>query len=103
MPSVPLIDISPLTGASNATLSQVGQQLCEAAEHMGFFYVRGHGIEDHIIDSAFQVAHHFFLRPEAEKNQVRVAETHRGFLSIGESTMEGYQGADRKESFYLGI
>ena len=45
----------------------------------------------------------FFALPKDTKSEVKVSGPHRGFLPIGESTMEGYSGADQKESFIWGL
>ena len=100
---IPEIDISSLHDGSEASFHKVGGKLSEAAQEIGFFYISGHGIEPSIIDSAFEIAEQFFLLPRNKKIQVRVSDSHRGFLSIGESTMEGYQGADQKESYIWGL
>lgn len=103
MPSIPVIDISLIQGHSDAMSQRVRQQLCEAAERNGFFYVAGHGVDTEIINSTFVAAKRFFSLPAKQKASVKMSGTHRGFLPIGESTMEGYSSADRKESFIWGV
>lgn len=103
MSRIPEIDISSLHDGSAAAFHEVGGKLSEAAQDMGFFYIGGHGVDASVIDSAFEIAEQFFLLPLNKKNQVKVSGSHRGFLSIGESTMEGYQGADQKESYIWGL
>ncbi len=103
MSYIPEIDISSLHDGSASALYEVGYELIEAAQDMGFFYISGHGVDTSVIDSAFDIAEQFFHLPLNKKNQVKVTDSHRGFLSIGESTMEGYQGADQKESYIWGL
>lgn len=103
MRSIPLIDISPLSIHNQASYGEIGKQLRHAAQHHGFFYIKGHGISEQIIQSAFDIAKQFFSLSESEKSSVKVSKTHRGYLRIGESTMEGYSIADRKESFIWGL
>lgn len=103
MTSIPVIDISPLHNESDSALRSVGKELRAAAETDGFFYVAGHGVDTDVISSTFETAKHFFSLPKEKKAESTMCDTHRGFLSIGESTMEGYSSADQKESFIWGI
>ena len=103
MQNIPTIDISPLAESSESELKIIGNLLCDAAQAHGFFYVKGHGVADAVVDSAFDTARRFFTLPEETKSSVRISGPHRGYLKIGESTMEGYSGADQKESFIWGL
>lgn len=103
MCSFPIIDISVLQNESESALQSVGKELHEAAQNHGFFYISGHGIDPETIESTFEVAARFFSLPAKRKAEVRMSGSHRGFLAIGESTMEGYSAADRKESFIWGL
>lgn len=103
MPSFPIIDISVLQNESDSALQSVGKELSEAAQNHGFFYVSGHGVQPEVIDSTFEVASRFFSLPAEQKAEVKMSGFHRGFLAFGESTMEGYSAADRKESFIWGL
>lgn len=103
MTSIPVIDISPLQNESDSALRSVGKELRDASENDGFFYVAGHGVDTDVISSTFETAKQFFSLPKEKKAESKMSDTHRGFLSIGESTMEGYSSADQKESFIWGI
>ncbi len=99
----PVIDLSSVNGRGRRELLPVGEQICDAAQQYGFFYVKGHGIDKSVIDSVFETAQEFFALPDESKNEVAVSESHRGFLGIGASTMEGYRKADLKESYIWGL
>ncbi|MXW47517.1 MAG: isopenicillin N synthase family oxygenase [Gammaproteobacteria bacterium] len=103
MTSIPVIDISPLQNESDSALRSVGKELRSASENDGFFYVAGHGVDTDVISSTFETSKHFFSLPKEKKVEIQMSDTHRGFLSIGGSTMEGYSSADQKESFIWGI
>ena len=103
MTSIPVIDISPLQNESDSALRSVGKELRAASETDGFFYVAGHGVDTDVISSTFETAKQFFSLSKEKKAEIKMSGTHRGFLSIGESTMEGYSSADQKESFIWGI
>ncbi len=103
MTSIPVIDISPLHNESDSALKSVGKVLRAASETDGFFYIAGHGVDTNVISSTFETAKQFFSMPKEKKAEIKMSDTHRGFLSVGESTMEGYSNADQKESFIWGI
>ena len=103
MTSIPVIDISPLQNESDSALRSVGKELRSASENDGFFYVAGHCVDTDVISSTFETSKHFFSLPIEKKVEIQMSDTHRGFLSIGGSTMEGYSSADQKESFIWGI
>ena len=86
---IPVIDIAVLHDARDADIVAVGQRLRQAAETVGFFYIRNHGIPGDLIDRTFAVAERFFTSPISQKREATITPHHRGFLEIGESTMEG--------------
>lgn len=99
---IPVIDISVLHDAADADIEIVGQRLRQAAETVGFFYICNHGIPGDLIDETFAVASRFFASPIERKREALITPHHRGFLEIGESTMEGQAHVDQKESFIWG-
>ncbi len=103
MPAVPIIDLSPLQNESAAALNAVGKELRQAAETDGFFYLAGHGVDADVMGATFAMAKRFFSMSAEKKARIKMVDTHRGFLPIGESTMEGYSSADQKESFVWGL
>lgn len=78
------------------------QDFLDAAQSIGFFYVKNHGVAQELIDQAFEVAQQFFALPRSEKERSRISERHRGFLSIGQAKMRGSTTEDLKESFIWG-
>ncbi len=99
---LPVIDISALKDSAEEVQRQIGRSLCEASEDQGFFYITGHSVDHRLLTDVFDVAQRFFCLSDAEKSKIKTSDTHRGFLQIGQSTMEGYSGADLKESFIWG-
>lgn len=101
--AIPVIDLAGLEAGSPEALERVGAELRRAAETIGFFYVRNHGLPPELIARAFAVAEDFFRRPLEQKQQVRISELHRGFLRVGEAKMYDGARADLKESFVWGL
>ncbi|NKB57409.1 MAG: hypothetical protein GKS00_13870 [Alphaproteobacteria bacterium] len=99
--AIPVIDMAPLSDGATGE-RQVGRQLLETVQRIGFFYIENHQVPQELIDSALHQGSQFFHAPREQKETVRVAEYHRGFLPIGEATMSGARNPDYKESFIWG-
>lgn len=99
--SIPVVDLAGL--ASEAGLAAVAREMREAAEGIGFFYVRNHGIPDETIRAAEAVSQRFFAHGEAEKRTVAPRDRHRGWLQVGQAKMYAGAKVDLKESFVWGL
>jgi len=100
---IPVIDVAPLMSDDPAGLARVAAQMLQAAETVGFFYVRNHGIPEAVLEATDHAARAFFARTEDEKQQCRPIDRHRGFLSIGQAKMHDKAKIDLKESFIWGL
>ena len=98
---IPIIDIGALRDGTNVEF--VGKQLGRAATEVGFLYVRNHGVERGIIDTARAAGLAFFNLPDEVKLTAAVNKHHHGYLKPGATKM--YDGAevDLKESFNWGM
>jgi len=63
---IPLIDLSAIYGDLEAR-KELAQQIKYAAENMGFFYAKNHGIPDAVIQRALDASKAFFAQPEEKK------------------------------------
>ena len=100
---IPVIDVSPLQRNVEDAYRRVGDQLCEAAQTVGFFYVRNHGVPPGLLNDAFRAALNFFSSHEEDKRSVAISPFHRGWLQVGATKMAGSRESDSKESFVWGL
>lgn len=100
---IPVIDVAPLFDGSSDGAVRVGRAMRRAAETMGFFYVRNHGIPDIVIEHAHRASRAFFARPLEDKQQLTINAHHHGFLRVGQAKMYDEARADLKESFVWGL
>jgi isopenicillin N synthase-like dioxygenase len=100
--SIPVIDLTGIAEGAPA-LSAIGGQMLAAAEGIGFFYIRNHGIPTSLIDAVFDMSGRFFVAPLASKQTVSVNAGHRGFIQMGEAKMASRAKPDLKESFIWGL
>ncbi|MBT5911580.1 MAG: isopenicillin N synthase family oxygenase, partial [Rhodospirillaceae bacterium] len=78
---IPIIDITPLV-SRGAKQEGVVNEIRNACETVGFFYVIGHGISLDIQTNIFSTARDFFALPEHVKHGVGVAKSRcfRGYV-----------------------
>src|SRR5271154_70254 len=70
--SIPIVDISALRSGDTAARAECGRAMDAACRNVGFFYVRGHGVDEAVLSGVFAAARAFFARPDAEKMQVHM-------------------------------
>ena len=100
--AIPVIDMAALYEGHADGARRVARELRHAAETIGFFYVRNHGVPQELIARTDAVARQFFRLPLPEKQKIRVAPWHRGYIKVGEAKMAGSAKVDLKESFIFG-
>ena len=67
---IPVVNLSDI--GSPAGRNAIAAALVRAASDIGFFYVAGHGVDQHLCDSAMAASRRFFEMP------VPVKTGHRG-------------------------
>lgn len=100
---IPVIDVAGLAGDDPAAIAAAGAAMREAAERIGFFYVRNHGVAPALTERAFAASRRFFALPEAEKRKAEINANHRGFLAVGQAKMYAGAKIDLKESYLWGL
>ena len=98
---IPVIDIGSLF-SDRPDYSKVGQSLLDAAQGIGFFYVKNHSIPEGLMTRVAGLSKRFFAYDENEKQSVRAQGTHRGLLGFGGAKMAAHFQPDLKESFIWG-
>ena len=82
---IPTIDISPCLSGEAGGRERVAARLREITTTVGFFYLRGHGIPQDMIDAVFAQARRFFALPDSEKRKIPYITT--------DSLKSGYQNS----------
>ena len=100
---IPVIDVHPLRSGNRQAMQKVARKLRQAAEGIGFFYIRNHCIPSQVIQQAYAVTKQFFRQPKDWKNQLKINHNHHGFLAVGQAKMEKATRVDLKESFVWGL
>jgi isopenicillin N synthase-like dioxygenase len=103
-PSLPVIDISGLDRAL-PTRQAVARELHKACAETGFFYIRGHGIPDALIEEVFAQSRMFFALAPEQKLGLNAENTpcRHGYEPLRVQTLEPGTPPDLKEGFLLGL
>ena len=100
---IPVIDVKPLRAGTLENAYSVALEIRQAAEEIGFFYIRNHGVPESVIKQSYSAAKDFFNLPKVVKNNVKINSNHHGYLCFGEAKMEQAKSVDLKESFVWGL
>jgi isopenicillin N synthase-like dioxygenase len=100
--AIPVIDMAPLGGDDRTAIAATARALLDAAEHIGFFYVRNHAVPQPLVERVYALSQRFFGLPPEVKQSVRINALHRGFLAVGAARMYEQARGDLKESFIWG-
>ena len=103
---VPVIDLGPFLAGDVAAKRRTAEQLREASEGLGFYFIANHGIQQALIDRTFAEAERFHALPLDEKLPLRVGKSPTGYLPLGGQTQAtSVYGKsvhpDRSTSFYI--
>lgn len=103
---IPVIDFGRYFAGDAAALAPLAQQVKDACEHVGFFYIAGHGVPPDIVARAFAASRRFHALPLEEKLALRLNENNIGYLPVnasvqGASTVHKATKPNLNESFFI--
>lgn len=100
--TLPVLDLRDFHCPQSRTafVTNLGRSL----ETMGFFALIHHGVEEDLIQRAYEVSHSFFTLPEATKLHYEVPALHgqRGFTRFGREHAKDHPVPDLKEFWHIG-
>lgn len=98
---IPVIDISPIFSSSLSERQAVAQQVRAAAQNMGFFYIKNHGIPEDVTHDAYEACLAFFRQDMETKMKATYenAKWDNGYRAPDTQRLNPYEGIDVRESF----
>ena len=91
---IPILDLSDFLAEKPGALEAVAKELRFAAENIGFFFIRGHGVSQNLINATFEASRQFHALGEEEKMALK-ANTHNiGYMGNGASISRASQVYD---------
>ena len=105
--SIPIIDIADLKHIDRDKRIAVAVQIREACEHVGFFYVKNHGVSEELLSEVYAAAREFFALPAEEKLIVDISKSdrHRGYCAMGmlQADVNNPDAVDRQEAYEVSV
>jgi isopenicillin N synthase-like dioxygenase len=102
--TLPIVDMTPLMRRDDTPArAGVATRIAAACRDTGFFYVRGHGIDDAVMARLEVASRRFFALPREAKQAIAMARggrAWRGWFPLEGELTSGVP--DRKEGLYLG-
>lgn len=86
--NIPIVDLSQ-------PLESIALQIGRVCRQVGFMYIVNHGVDQKVMDSAFQMSKKFFDLPQDKKTALSVTRSKsgiRGYFSLGEEDLNGKDG-----------
>lgn len=98
---MPVLDLTPLN--SGRPIDGLAKALRRACETTGFFYVKNHGVPQHVVDDVFAATRRYFDLPLEERLKLKIDDRfRRGFMPEGINQHPGY-APDIKESYEFAL
>ncbi len=80
---IPVLDLGPFLAGAPGALARLGQEVCQALEDIGFFFVKNHGVSQELVDRVFAENARFHALPPARKLSVKVDGKGIGYMPPG--------------------
>ena len=98
---IPILDVAPFLAGEPGARARLAAQLRWAFENVGFYYLRGHGIDSRLIEATYAAAAALHALPMERKLALKVDEHNIGYLPM--STGYGARGRppSQNEAFFL--
>ena len=98
---IPIIDFAPMRGDDPAARRALAVLLGQAAEQVGFFYIKNHGVPPAAIKALFDIAPVFFAQPLPEKMKTHVSRStnHSGYTPLLEENVDPAARGDLHEAY----
>ena len=99
---IPVIDVSALVSGKEDR-DEVAGRIGQACRDWGFFYIVGHGVDEHLQRRLEEVSRQFFAQDLETKLEIKMSlggRAWRGYFPVGGELTSGKP--DLKEGIYFG-
>jgi len=99
---IPVLDLAPYLSGQSAARERLAKQLCHALENIGFYFIKGHGVPQSLIDAAFAATARFHAQPLDRKMKLPRNRDNVGYLPMSRSDdPEAVIKPNVNEAFFL--
>lgn len=104
---IPVLDVGPFLAQEPGALARLGQEVRQALEDIGFFFIKNHGLPQELIDRVFTENARFHAQPLERKLSVKVNSRGIGYMPSGlqqpkYNQNEPARKPDSGEAFFIG-
>ncbi len=101
--TIPLFDLQEFALGNPLDRQQFINQLRNVCHHIGFFYIKNHGVHIELMHKMLELTEAFFNLPQAEKDKINISFSphYRGYGKLGEELTKGIR--DYKETYDFGL
>ncbi len=104
MKKIPSVDLRDFNAGDPNRKSKFVQEIGEAYRDIGFVALRGHHLDESLVDELYRSVRKFFDLPLDVKKKYEKEELHgqRGYTSFGKESAKGRSAGDLKEFWHFG-
>jgi isopenicillin N synthase-like dioxygenase len=101
---IPVVDFAGFASGDPARSAATAAAVRRAFEHVGFLYLRNHGVPSPVLESAFAASRSFFALPTATKEQLLWDSPERsvGYIGLKAQIHDADQTYDLMEAYNAG-
>lgn len=104
MNSIPSVDLQDFISEDPKRKQKFVNAIGKAYEDIGFVALKGHFLDDTLVDNLYNEVKNFFDLPVAVKQKYEIPEIagQRGYVSFGKESAKGKKEGDLKEFWHFG-
>ena len=104
MNSIPSVNLKDFTSGDPVRKQQFVDQIGKAYEEIGFVALKGHLLDDTLVDNLYTEIKNFFSLPLETKHKYEIPGIggQRGYVSFGKESAKGKKEGDLKEFWHFG-
>ena len=104
MDRIPSVNLNDFVSGDSARKQKFVDEIGKAYEEIGFVALKGHFLDDTLVDSLYSEVKNFFALPVETKRKYEVPGIggQRGYISFGKESAKGKKEGDLKEYWHFG-
>ena len=104
MTSIPSVDLSDFISDNPAKKQKFVDAIGKAYEDIGFVALKGHFLDDILVENLYTEVKRFFSLPTETKRSYEIPDIggQRGYVSFGKESAKGKKEGDLKEFWHFG-
>lgn len=104
MKNIPSVDLRDFLSDHPARKQKFVNEIGRAYEEIGFVALKGHFLDEKLVDKLYSEVKNFFQLSEVQKRKYEIPGIggQRGYVGFGKETAKGFKKADLKEFWHFG-